>query len=108
MTGVPHLAFPFRLSGDGTVAVVEQDTLDEVAQNVEVIVRTRTGTRIEIPEFGIDALLFGQVDGDDAESLLQQVARWEPRAESYAEDAPDRLDETIRAVRLTTTLSGGA
>lgn len=103
---VPHLAFPFRVAPGGSFAVVEQDTVDEVAQNVEVVVRTPVGDRIEIPEFGSRQLIFGEVGGDDVQQVLAAVTVWEPRADVIAEDYPERLTDLIRRVRFTTSFGG--
>ena len=101
-TQVPHLAFPFRLERDGSAAVLEQDTLDEVAQSVQVLMMTHEGERIEVPDFAIADLVYG-VDLD-LEAVSSAIEEWEPRATSRVFDGVDREDELIRTVfaRVTT------
>ena len=57
---IPHLRIPFRITSSGAADVVEQDSIDDVAQCVEVLLRTRPGDRPEVPEYGIDEPLFGE------------------------------------------------
>lgn len=97
---VPHLAFPFRVTVRGKAALVEQDSIDEIAQNVEIIVRTRRGERLEIPEFGVSPLLFRVLSSSDMTLLESQIREWEPRADTFADGAPDRYDELIERIRL--------
>lgn len=94
---VPHFALPFRLAG-ARFAVIEQDTDDEVLQSVEVIVRTRLGERIEVPDFGIPDPTFGT--NFDSGALRSHIARWEPRANTSVASSPDSLDELIRRVSV--------
>lgn len=79
MTQIPHLAYPFRLGGNGHARVLEQDTVDEVANCCQVILKTPVGMRIELPEFGYDDPAFsrGTVRAD---VLAMALNRWEPRA----------------------------
>lgn len=107
MTASPHFAFPFRLGRGGKFAVVAEDSLDEITQNVEVILRTQIGTRLEIPDFGTDTLLFEQQGGSDLDEVLVQVTEWEPRATVVAEESPDRLDDLVRRVRVVVGRIGG-
>ena len=79
MRSIPHAALPMRLDRRGEPAIVEQDTVVEVAQSVEVLIRTRPGDRSLSPQYGIDDPTFNPA----AESLvgLTDVAqRFEPRA----------------------------
>lgn len=75
-----HLAVPFRVKDDHAV-VVEDATLDEVIQNVDVIVRSRRGERLMSLDFGISdpTFTFRQAAPDLVE-IDAAVAQWEPRA----------------------------
>lgn len=75
-----HLVIPFEI--DGTRAkTVDEASLDEVTQNVDVIVRTRRGERLMVPEFGIEDPTFRLSQGTpDTGELAAAVALWEPRA----------------------------
>lgn len=74
-----HLAVPFRYDATGSAVTIAQDSIDDVAQCVRVLLSTPTGTRVEQFDYGIpdptftdDAALVAQITG--------AVARWEPRA----------------------------
>lgn len=106
MTAVPHFAFPFRLGPGGRMAVVEQDSLDEIAQNVGILMLTRPGSRIEIPEFGTRTLLFREPGGTDVDLAASQALEWEPRAAIALQENPDRMDDLVRRVRATVSPGG--
>lgn len=75
---VPHLAFPLRQAADGGLAVVEQDTIDDVRQCVHVLLRTPIGARPLAPAVGVDDPTFSSgVDGDELAARLEDQ---EPRA----------------------------
>lgn len=92
---VPHFAFPFHLE-DGRAAVVEQDSVDDVATCVEVLLRTNEGERLEVPEYGLRDLVF-QV-GFDHPAIRAEIERWEPRASVVIDSAPDVADDLIRRI----------
>jgi phage baseplate assembly protein W len=98
---VPHLAWPLRLIG-GQLAAVEQDTLAEVTQCVNVLLRTPRGARVLLPDFGVEDPSF--VDGLDIDDALAQVARYEPRAVVDVDD--DYIDEAgVQRTRLIVDLA---
>jgi phage baseplate assembly protein W len=72
-----HLALPISLTADGAFRVVDEDSPQELQQNVAQILRTRTGERLATPEFGIADPAFTGLDVEVALSLVEQ---WEPRA----------------------------
>lgn len=74
---VPRLSWPLVLDGS-TLAVVEQDSLDEVAQCVALVVSTQVGSRAELPGYGIEDPT-GQRNPTSAD-VLAAITEWEPRA----------------------------
>lgn len=80
MTDIPHLAYPFRLDGLGHARVVEQDTVDEIANCCTVILKTPIGSRSELPEFGYEDPTFSGRTVN-VEDVIQVLERWEPRAD---------------------------
>jgi phage baseplate assembly protein W len=106
-TVVPHFAFPFRVGPSG-MATVEQDSLEEIAQCVEVVVRTRPGDRIENPELGVTDLTFSADPVPDRAVITAAVEVWEPRASVLVSDAPNLLDELVRYVSVRVTAGGSA
>lgn len=103
MPDVPHFAVPFRFVG-ARVAVVEQDSPEEIAQCVEAILATPEGSRIARPEFGLPDQAFTE-GGASRREILEAVSVWEPRADVLVEVAPDRFDELVSRVSVTV---GGA
>lgn len=77
---IPHFALPFRFE-HGTFTTVEQDTLDEVVQNVEVLLGTIKGDRLAVPDFGINDPVFGPISTAASSAELEDViSTYEPRA----------------------------
>ncbi|HTU13701.1 MAG TPA: GPW/gp25 family protein [Solirubrobacterales bacterium] len=84
MAHVPHIKLPLTFTDWGT-AVVEQDSAEEIRQCVELVLRTPTGSRVEVPEFGIDDLAFSRSTDRIEEEVLRAVDEWEPRARAMAD-----------------------
>lgn len=75
------LALPIAVTRQG-LASVEQDTPEEVAQSVNLLLNTQPGDRRFIPEYGLpDPVFSGATEAEVAEV----VKHWEPRAD------PERL-----------------
>jgi phage baseplate assembly protein W len=92
MATIPKLRVPLRLE-NGRLAQVPQDSLDNVAACVYAILSTERGSRLEDPEFGIVDPTFEQLPLDLSE-WLEQIARYEPRAE--VETGQDIIDLLAR------------
>jgi phage baseplate assembly protein W len=105
MADVPHLDIPLRFDGTGHLAVVEQDTVDDIAACVEAVLRTRPGERSELPNFGTSAILFTELPVD-RETLVAQIKQWEPRAGLLIEENPDLLNDTLARLRITVAAGG--
>lgn len=81
MVDVPHFALPFRVE-NGAIAVVEQDSNEEIEDCVESILRTFVGTRIDNPDFGIpDEAFFQQTPSASAQVYVAAIEEMEPRAQ---------------------------
>lgn len=100
----PQFAFPLTFVGS-TIAVVEQDSADDIRACVEVIIRYPLGLRPELPDFGVPDQTFTQGDQIDTDVLLAAVARWEPRAATLAAELAITPDLLIRQV--TVNVEGG-
>lgn len=91
----PHLAFPFRCE-NGRVAVIEQNSIQEVVQCVLACLSTPYGSRQDDPEYGIDAGLFSkQSIRQDVAPILAAVEEAEPRASLLGEV---ELEDLVRRV----------
>jgi len=98
---IPHFDLPFRI---GTkAAIVQQDTIEDVTNCVEVCVRTHVGRRKELPQFGIPDLTFRD-QPIKMSDVLQQISSNEPRAIVLIDQHPEVLDELIADVRMQTSL----
>lgn len=97
MTTIPHFRTPFRFAA-GRASVVEQDTIDEIAQCVEVVLTTEPGTRLENSDFGTPPMVLTEAPLD-VESIANAVNLWEDRAGAIVTEDQDRWDELVhRAV----------
>lgn len=94
----PHIKLPFQLAGS-VVAVVEQDSPEEIEQNVEVILRYPLGFRPELPDFGVRDLTFAE-GHPDLNEIQTAIALWEPRADALLESQPDLLDSLVAHVHI--------
>ena len=95
-----QFAYPLTMDGAG-FATVDQDSLDDVADCVEVLVSTQRGSRLELPTYGVDDPV-GTRNLDDAD-VLAQIAEWEPRAVVDADDVTlvDGVADLVLDVGLT-------
>lgn len=95
MTAIPQFSLPFRLEGPD-FAVSEQDTLDEITDCVQAIIRYPVGYRIELPEFGTPDQTF-HVAGPSTAEIQAALQRWEPRATTLT---TAELEEALATVRV--------
>ena len=78
---IPKLKVPLQMGENGGLAVVEQDSSEEVAACVYALIATERGSRLEDPDYGVEDASFDQFPPDDAiDEWLTQIARYEPRA----------------------------
>ena len=105
MTDIPHFDLPFRFNTSGggsdgpSAAVVEQDSIDEIAVCVLAILLCPTGFRVELPEFGLNDPTFS-IPRLDIEMMRQQIEVWEPRAQVLLESSQDAYDELVQRAQL--------
>ena len=72
-----HFNPRFTIASSGEVTTIEQDSYQDVANCVEMVLNTSKGLRSALPGFGIDDPTFTQVDPNVLRADLQD---WEPRA----------------------------
>ncbi len=99
MANSPHFALPFRFL-DNRVAENEQDTLDDVVNCVEAVLRTVPRQRHMLPDFGLEDMAFF-VQPVQTAPIVEACAIWEPRALVLAEEYPDLLDGLIDHVAVS-------
>jgi hypothetical protein len=96
----PHFDIPFRFTSGGSgAALAEQNTFLDIANCIEVIVRTPLGFRNDAPEFGFPdlALLEQPITTKD---LVDLIVAQEPRAVILISEQPDYLDNLIDRVTI--------
>lgn len=76
---IPHLALPLTIGPDGSFNVLAQDTVEEVAQSVGVLLGTTLGERTMVPSYGVSDPDFTV---PDAGEIVQAISQWEPRADA--------------------------
>lgn len=99
-----HFALPFRfvvdpMGGQGAATTV-QDTTAEIADCVELAVRTVAGERLTLPSFGRPEALEFTVEPDLARSQLQiAIDEAEPRARAIVDGDYDPTDPATLRIR---------
>ena len=94
MAIVPHFAFPLRLDGSGHIAIVQQDSVDDILGCVFMALKTPIGSRPYVPNFGVDDYTFATAPVRLSEIQAQVIAS-EPRAEINLSEKVNELVETI-------------
>ena len=95
MADVPHFAIPFQFAG-AQAAVVEQDSVDEIAYCAYTVLTCPLGFRVDLPEFGLPDPTFTQPV--DTELIRETVEEWEPRAlVAFSAEELDELAEAVTA-----------
>lgn len=97
-----HFDLPFRLIG-GHAVETEQDSLEDVSNCVEAIVRTAIGQRIELTDFGIADQAF-KTQPLPLGEIVNRVIKYEPRASTFLGQHPDELDSLIADVLLRVSI----
>ena len=106
--GIPHLRLPFRIGPTGAAEVVEQDSYEEIAQCVEVLLTTRQGDRLAVADYGVPDQVFLNENEVSAASLASLVQKWEPRAVVALGSAPVTGDELARVLGAKVRVAAGA
>lgn len=96
MTDVPHFSLPFRFAHP-QAAVSEQDSLDEIADCVYVVLVCPTGFRVELPAFGLPDPAFS-MPAPDLDEIRDVIETWEERAGVLLDQQPDVLDALIARI----------
>jgi len=98
---VPHFDLPFRfgvIDGSVQAAFQEQDTIDDLANCVEMAIFYRQGERDLVPTFGITDPVF-KVQPLDVQGMTAQIERHEPRVNILMTQNPDWYDALIAHIR---------
>lgn len=90
-----HFTLPVRVNADGTLTTLQQDTEQEVAQSVKVLLSTLLGTRGALPAYGVLDVVFAQ-PATINRALEGAVSQWEPRANGARASVVVGADGTAR------------
>ena len=98
MADRPHFSLPFRFvympRGEVTIPVTDQDTPAEIADALELSLRTEQGDRRTLPSFGRPRQLAFLTDREQIRVLVQATAdEDEPRARATVGRAPIDPDD---------------
>lgn len=94
----PHFDLPFQLGANGA-RVVEQDTVEDVANCVTAVVATHLGWRAEVPTFGIPDMTMKRTPlGSD--DISNWIANQEPRALLLVQEYPDKTDQLVDYINV--------
>lgn len=100
----PHFAFPFGRDSTGSVAVNEQDSVENVMACERVIVCHPLGYRQDRPEFGWAWPELVNVPLDLA-TLEQALRQFEPRGDAVASQYLDTLTSATVRVAVDVTIA---
>lgn len=101
MTDTPQFDLPFRLGDDGAPVEIEQDSVEEIGDCVEVLLRTPLGFYDDQPDFGVELPLFEESGGAvNMDEVQTAIAAWEERADVLIDSRPDLLDLFVSRVTI--------
>lgn len=95
----PHFAIPFRWGEDHHAVVVEQGSVDDHLQQVEAIVRTIKGQRLDLPEFGINDPSLRE-GGPDIHAIQSDIDHWAPDVDFSITSNPDVIEKMVFRVHI--------
>lgn len=106
---IPHFDLPFRFQrqgASGQVAMVEQDSMSDIANCVEMIAKTPLNWRDEAPGFGLPDLTFMKLP-IRPETVEQSIAEQEPRIGILVREEPGLMDELVDKIIVELHARGG-
>jgi len=98
MADIPHFDLPFQL-GNAGATVVEQDTIDDIANCVIAVAVTHIGWRTEVPTFGIPDLAMRKMPLGAAD-IDNWISNQEPRALIVVEEKIDAVDALLDHINI--------
>lgn len=94
MADVPHFAFPFHRGPSGQVVEVDQDSADDVAARVVVLLSYPLGFLDRLPTFGVVEQLFDRVNLNELRAAL---AEWDLDVGLLADEDLERFITYVQA-----------
>jgi hypothetical protein len=93
----PVLQWPFQMSGfnQSEIAMVEQDSSEEIAECVAMVFSVEEGSLVDAPELGLPDPSF-KAGGVSEDTLVAIAQRWEPRATlAFSSDTLVQLAQVV-------------
>lgn len=101
---IPHFAYPFTITT--SVAVVEQDTTDELLACAQHLVRCPVGFRLSRPDFGWSFPEFRTIPLN-TNGLVAALERFGPAGQFTASEVADTVDASVRHISVQLQQVGG-
>lgn len=89
-----QFSLPLRMLANGRLATTEQGTAPELADRVNVLVRTPPGWLDGRPGFGLADQAFRKT-GADVTVVSRQIETWVPEAAAVVSEDPSLLDRAL-------------
>ena len=99
--GPPHFQNSVALDPFGQFLANPQDSYEEIAASVAMVVGTLVGERTMLPDFGIEDPEFTNID---VTSIEQTISLWEPRANANVSVTYDDNNVASLSVAITSNL----
>jgi hypothetical protein len=95
----PHFAVPFNFGHDDHALCIEQGSVEDHAEQVEAIVRTIKGQRLDQPEFGIfDPVL--DENGPDIHAIQLAIDKYAPDVDFNISSNIDAIEKMVYRIHI--------
>jgi hypothetical protein len=96
----PQLAFPLEVKG-GRFTEVEQDSLLEIAQSIEILLRYPLGLREDQPEFGVRDFALRPMNDDLLSEVRAAIVRWRGEdVDLVLDEMGDQFDDLVKNIHI--------
>jgi phage baseplate assembly protein W len=98
----PHFLLPMTHNTNGDVLVLEQDTVEEIVQCIEVLIGFPIGSNRNVPTFGTPDITFKSLSASaiNSDQLKTAILQWEERAAMSIDDVPILTDDLIQQILI--------
>lgn len=101
--GAQHLPNFISVTAAGGFLTFAQDSFDEIASSVEMIVGTVEGSRTGAPSYGVPEIPLAPIDAGNIKNIIEQ---WEPRAQVDVQIRYDDAGEASMDITVKTQTGG--
>lgn len=86
------ISFPFRLTANGDLASVEQNSAQGAAEQIAMLIQTEIGERVMLPSFGVTDMTFHRPDEGE---IALGVALYGPQVTVTSVTSYYQSDDTL-------------